>query len=61
MSNNAEYGEELDFFNEQQYFEEAEYGSESGICSVCKLPYHKNIGQSNLSRSGQCWACGYNP
>ena len=35
--------------------------AEMGICLKCGKPYEKNIGQSNISRTGYCYECGFNP
>lgn len=38
-----------------------EEGSESGTCEICGEYYEKSAGESNLSRTGQCLKCGWNP
>lgn len=34
---------------------------ESGTCNRCGKSYAKTIGESNISMSGLCLSCGFNP
>lgn len=34
---------------------------ENGTCMCCGQPYSKNVSESNVSRSGYCMTCGFNP
>lgn len=35
--------------------------AEQGVCEVCGRSYRKTTSESNLSRTGQCLDCGWNP
>jgi len=50
-----EYGKQRDaFLVGDEYVE-------SGVCLKCGRSYQKTTGESNVSRSGYCFACGFNP
>jgi len=42
------------FYSNSQYVE-------TGICLNCGRPYQKTISESNVSRTGYCYRCGFNP
>ena len=56
---------EVDWDKENESQRDAFYSGdenvESGTCLCCGHGYEKNISDSNLSRSGYCTTCGWNP
>ena len=50
-----EYGKQYDAFSAGYKY------VESGVCLRCGKLYQKTVGESNVSRSGYCLACGFNP
>lgn len=51
-----------DYARQTQAFHAGEHDKiEEGTCLCCGQHYTKNLEQSNLSRSGYCVECGWNP
>jgi hypothetical protein len=46
---------------EEPWREEKVDIAEAGVCLSCGQPYEKTIGESNVSRTGFCYSCGFNP
>jgi len=57
---------EADILFASEKFKSGEYqtyenGQELGRCRECQDIYVKSVGESNISRSGYCFNCGFNP
>ena len=52
---------ELEYDKQRDAFLSGSQYVESGICLRCGRPYQKTVGESNVSMTGYCVACGFNP
>jgi hypothetical protein len=53
-------GSTFEHYKRGEYVEFAD-GSEGGRCKKCGRTYRKTTAEANLSMSGYCFKCGYNP
>lgn len=57
------WNEDGDYEDEEDWadLDEEDCWAEEGICQKCGKPYRKTVGESNVSFTGLCFSCGFNP